>query len=26
MIVDWDATAGQFACDPTYDQKQLDWT
>jgi hypothetical protein len=23
-IVDWDATAGRFACDPTYDQKQPD--
>ena len=25
-IVDWDATAGRFAYDPTYDQKQPDWT
>jgi hypothetical protein len=25
-MVDWDATAGQFAYDPTYDQKQPDWT
>ena len=25
-IVDWDATAGQFGCDSTYDQKQPDWT
>jgi NADH-quinone oxidoreductase subunit F len=24
-IVDWDATAGRFAYDPTYDQKQPDW-
>ena len=25
-IVEWDATAGQFAYDPNYDQKQPDWT
>ena len=25
-IVDWDATAGRFVYDPTYDQKQPDWT
>jgi hypothetical protein len=24
-IVDWDATAGRFAYDPTYDQKQPDF-
>src|SRR5215210_479653 len=25
-IVDWDATAGRFTYDTTYDQKQPDWT
>jgi NADH-quinone oxidoreductase subunit F len=25
-IVDWDATAGRFAYDPTYAKKQPDWT